>query len=63
MNVEILRRVYDSITSVSVSSSNATAPEFQPPVCCAFPAVLLWSGTWLTPTRGGLMAMLSNEAG
>ncbi len=32
----------------------ATAPEFQPPACCAFPAVWLWSGTWLTPTRGDL---------
>ena len=37
-----------------LSSDKATAPEFQPPACCAFPAVWLWSGTWLTPTRGDL---------
>lgn len=34
------------------SCGKATAPESQPPVCCAFPAVLLRSGSWLTPTRG-----------
>jgi len=34
------------------SAGNATAPEFQPPACCSFPVVLLWSGSWLTPTRG-----------
>jgi len=46
-----------------ISSDNATAPEFQPPACCAFPVVWLWSGSWWTPTRGGLIVMLPNGAG
>lgn len=36
-----------------VIASKATAPEFQPPACCLLPVVLLWPGSWLTPTRGG----------
>lgn len=34
------------------STGKATAPEFQLPACCSFPVVWLWSGSWLTPTRG-----------
>jgi len=41
-----------SLRSAPTGKKHATAPEFQPPVCCAFPAVLLRSGSWWTPTRG-----------
>lgn len=40
------------LRSAPTGKKHATAPEFQPPVCCAFPAVLLRSGSWWTPTRG-----------
>ena len=42
---------------------HATAPEFQPPVCCLLPAIWQWFGSCLTPTRGCQAAMLPNGAG
>jgi len=29
----------------------ATAPEFQPPVCCVSPTGWGWHGSWEAPTR------------
>lgn len=34
------------------NAGKATAAEFQLPACSAFLVMLLWSGTWLTSTRG-----------
>jgi hypothetical protein len=36
---------------VMENTGKAAAPEFQPPVCCLLPVVLLWAGSWLTPMR------------
>jgi hypothetical protein len=52
-----------SLRSAPTCKNHATAPEFQPPVCCLLPVVLHWLGSWLTPTRGCQAAMLPNGAG
>lgn len=41
-----------SLRCAPTGKKHATAPEFQPPACCAFPAVWLWSGTWLLRQEG-----------
>jgi len=51
------------LRSAPTSKNHATAPEFQPPVCCLLPAFWYWLGSWLTPARGRQAAMLPNGAG
>ena len=51
------------LRAVPTYKNQATAPEFQPPVCCLLPAFWNWLGSWLTPTRGCQAAMLPNGAG
>jgi len=54
---------WGSLRSAPTCKNHATAPEFQPPVCCFLPAFWHWLGSWLTPARGRQAAMLPNGAG
>ena len=54
---------WPALRSAPTCKNHATAPEFQPTVCCFLPASWYWLGSWLTPTRGCQAAMLPNGAG